>query len=86
MAKREPFKFTQTADLPAASRGGGNGVGRASPYDALIAEVSAHPGVWFELECTNDNQAYSRATTLRKRYELDAHARNGMVYVKTRDA
>ena len=84
MAKREPFKFARTENLPAATRGG-NGVGRSSPYDALVAEVTANPNVWFELECDNENQAYSRATTLRKSYDLEAHARNGMVYVKTRD-
>lgn len=84
MAPREPFKFTATEALPAPQRAGVDGVGRASPYDALVAEVKANPGTWYELECANDNQAYSRATTLRKSYDLDAHARNGMVYVKTR--
>ena len=87
MAAREPFKFTRTEALPLPTRrgGGGNGVGRASPYDALVAEVQANPGTWYELQCGNENQAYSRATTLRKTYDLDAHARNGMVYVKTRE-
>jgi hypothetical protein len=79
---REPFTFTRTEALPAPARAGGNGVGRTSPYDALIAEVNANAGEWYELQCGSDNQAYSRATTLRKTYGLEAHARNGMVYVR----
>lgn len=82
MAKREPFVFNKTDALPTPTRTERNGMGRSSPYDALVAEITANPGAWYELQCGNENQAYSRATTLRKTYGLEAHARNGMVYVR----
>lgn len=75
------IEFQPSEGPPKPVREGGGS--RSTQFQKLIDAVHAEPGEWFELDCDgNKKKAYTRATTLRKNYGLDARARGATVYVR----
>lgn len=83
MPEQPTLKFQAVTELPERERKTEQlKAGRTSIYDGLVQELKNHTGQWYEIECGNDRQAYSRAQALRARHGMEAHARKSYVYVR----
>lgn len=80
MAEREALQWEAVDQLPDVERPGAGGGGR-SPFLPLVEDAKQNPGQWFKLNCAHARMASNRAQTLRK-HDLEAHARNGVVYFR----